>query len=104
MLILLISIGHVILHLIRLILPNSRIERRYAFVYFDRVEDAEQARTVLIRQPKWKGNISFAKKEKDASERRAKNNVGERYFINKDLIETAFAYSIYSIYLIYSNK
>ena len=38
-------------------------------------EEAELARSTLIKQPKWKGNISFAKKEKDASERKAKNIV-----------------------------
>ncbi|KNB41725.1 hypothetical protein JH06_4905 [Blastocystis sp. subtype 4] len=47
-------------------------ERRYAFVYFVKSEEAEVARSTLTKQPKWKGNISFAKKEKDISERRSK--------------------------------
>lgn len=55
---------------------GAEAERRYAFVYFVRCEDAERARSTLIKQPRWKGNISFAKKEKDALERRAKNYVG----------------------------
>ena len=48
------------------------VERRYAFVYFVKSEEAEVARSTLTKQPKWKGNISFAKKEKDISERRSK--------------------------------
>ena len=45
-------------------------------MYFERSEDAELARATLIKQAKWKGNVSFAKKEKDASERHSKHSVG----------------------------
>lgn len=55
---------------------ESYAERRYAFVYFERSEDAELARATLIKQAKWKGNVSFAKKEKDAAERHSKHSVG----------------------------
>ena len=54
-------------------------ERRYAFVYFERSEDAELARATLIKQAKWKGNVSFAKKEKDASERHSKHSQPSRH-------------------------
>ena len=42
-------------------------------MYFERSEDAELARATLIKR---KGNVSFAKKEKDASERHSKHSVG----------------------------
>lgn len=45
-------------------------------MYFERSEDAELARATLIKQAKWKGNVSFAKKEKDAAERHSKHSVG----------------------------
>lgn len=51
------------------------LERRYAFVYFVKAEEAEEARNNLIKLSKWKGNISFAKKEKDVSERKTKVSV-----------------------------
>lgn len=51
------------------------LERRYAFVYFIKAEEAEEARNNLIKLSKWKGNISFAKKEKDVSERKNKVSV-----------------------------
>ena len=54
---------------------TNGIERRYAFVYFVKAEEAEVARSTLTKLSKWKGNISFAKKEKDASERKNKNSV-----------------------------
>ena len=54
---------------------SNGIERRYAFVYFVKAEEAEMARSTLTKLSKWKGNISFAKKEKDASERKSKNSV-----------------------------
>lgn len=39
-------------------------DRRYAFIYFKSIEGAVNARDHLIQQPKWKGNIAFAKREK----------------------------------------
>lgn len=50
-------------------------ERRYAFVYFKHAEEAEAARSNLVKLAKWKGNVTFAKKEKDAAERKTKNIV-----------------------------
>lgn len=43
---------------------KSCLDRRYAFVYFTSIEGAVRARDHLTQQPKWKGNIAFAKKEK----------------------------------------
>ena len=50
-------------------------DRRYAFVYFSNVSEAEAAKAILSKRSKWKGNISYAKKEKDISERRARVSV-----------------------------
>lgn len=54
-------------------------DRRYAFVYFSNVSEAEAAKAILSKHSKWKGNISYAKKEKDISERRARVSTPNRH-------------------------